>query len=270
MTIDPTMTWRGNDSLRDVYIISGSTYGDINFYDSGVVSMMAGKTSKGIYRTYLMFMDLYANLKGNYIDSASLTMYETASSKSGQTISAHKVNSSWKSAELTWNERPLCNTSYYSTLKTTGNAGTARSLDLTSYVRSVAKGSISNYGIMLRNQDEGSSSYGQFYGARHGTSTKRPKLSVVYYSKPATASDVSVSPLYGKEGSDVTLKWSGITSSHLSYIQYRVARVDLSGNEQETFCKTSNFKAARSEMAARTSTDRALYGVPYSLRARAI
>lgn len=34
--------------------------------------------------------------------------------------------------------------------------------------------------------------------------------------------------------------------------------------------RTSNFKAARSEMAARTSTDRALYGVPYSLRARAI
>lgn len=49
VTIDPTMTWKGNDSLRDVYVISGSTYGDINFYDSGVVAAMAGKTSKGIY-----------------------------------------------------------------------------------------------------------------------------------------------------------------------------------------------------------------------------
>lgn len=233
VTIDPTLTWKGDDSLRDVYVISGSTYGDINFYDSGVVSMMAGKTSKGVYRTYLMFMDLYANTKGKYIDSATLTMYETASSKSGQTISAHKVNKSWKSTELTWNSRPSCNTSYYSSVKTTGTTGKARTLDLTTYVKNVASGSISNYGIMLRNQSE-TSSYGQFYGARHGTAANRPKLSVVYYDKPTLASKVTVSPEYGQKGSEVTVNWSGITSKSLDYIQYRIARVDSNGDEVET------------------------------------
>ena len=34
VTIDPTTTWRSDPWIKDAYVIKGSTYGDINFYDS--------------------------------------------------------------------------------------------------------------------------------------------------------------------------------------------------------------------------------------------
>ncbi len=52
VTIDPTTTWKGNDKLRDVYVISGSKYGDGNFYAEGTNVMPAGKNSTGVHRTY--------------------------------------------------------------------------------------------------------------------------------------------------------------------------------------------------------------------------
>lgn len=70
VVIDPTIKWTGNTDLGDVYILSGSTYKDYNFYTSGVTVMNAGKASKGIYRTYLAFKDMKSKIKGNYVDSA--------------------------------------------------------------------------------------------------------------------------------------------------------------------------------------------------------
>ena len=53
--------------------------------------MMAGKSKQGVCRTYLRFKDFTAKIKGKYVDSATLTMYETGSSQSGQTIEARRV-----------------------------------------------------------------------------------------------------------------------------------------------------------------------------------
>ena len=106
VVIDPTIKWTGNTDLGDVYILSGSTYKDYNFYTSGVTVMNAGKASKGIYRTYLAFKDMKSKIKGNYVDSAILTMYETANSTKGQTVQAYRVKEAWERSKVTWNKRP--------------------------------------------------------------------------------------------------------------------------------------------------------------------
>lgn len=182
VVIDPTIKWTGNTDLGDVYILSGSTYKDYNFYTSGVTVMNAGKASKGIYRTYLAFKDMKSKIKGNYVDSAILTMYETANSTKGQTVQAYRVKEAWERSKVTWNNRPGYNT-LYSTVKTTGKAKTARTLDLTSFARGLANDSIVNYGVMLKGADE-TGKYAEFVGSRNSTTSLRPKMVVTYYDKP--------------------------------------------------------------------------------------
>lgn len=121
-----------------------------NFYDSGITAMMAGKASKGIYRTYLRFKDFTAKIKNKYVDTATLTMYETGDSTSGQTIEARRVTSNWSRPGLTWSNRPGYSTNYGS-VTTTGTTHKARSINLTKYARECANGSITSYGVMLKN-----------------------------------------------------------------------------------------------------------------------
>ena len=94
VTIDPTVSWTGSTNFWDVYVINGS-YKNTNFYDSGITAMMAGKAKQGVYRTYLRFKDFTKKIEGKYVDSATLTMYETGSSQSGQTIEARRVTGGW-------------------------------------------------------------------------------------------------------------------------------------------------------------------------------
>lgn len=223
ITIDPTVTWKGSTDFWDVYVINGS-YKNTNFYDSGVTAMMAGKASKGTYRTYLRFKDFTAKIKNKYVDSATLTMYETGDSTSGQTIEARRVTSNWSRPGLTWSNRPGYSTNYGS-VKTTGTIHKSRAINLTKYARECANGSITSYGVMLKNADE-TKKYGQFYSSRYSNASYRPKMSVTYYDGPTTPTSASVTPQYLKKGQTLTAKWAGISSKSLNRVEYRVATYD--------------------------------------------
>ena len=220
VTIDPTVSWTGSTDFWDVYVINGS-YKDTNFYDNGVTVMMAGKSKQGVCRTYLRFKDFTAKIKGKYVDSATLTMYETGSSQSGQTIEARRVTENWTRPGLKWSNRPGYSTNY-GNVKTTGTAKKTRSINLTEYARQCASGKITSYGVMLKNADE-TKSYGQFYSSR--ASLNRPKMSVTYYDGPTTASSVSVTPQYVNNNNQKTLhvSWAGISSHSLNRVEYRIA-----------------------------------------------
>lgn len=238
VTIDPTATWSGKSDIGDVYVLNGSSYKSTNFYDSGVVVVNAGKGSKGVFRTYMKFVDLTTKIKGYYVDSAKLNLYETANSNSGQTVQAYRVKDSFKCGDITWNNRPGYDT-LYSSVKSTGKYKTLRSLDLTAYARGVANGSLKNYGIMLKGASE-TGHYCEFVGSRHSTSSLRPKLTVVYYDKPTTATSVSATPKYLKKGNALKVTWSGITSKSLAYVQYRLATCEEDWTQIETVVNYSS------------------------------
>lgn len=221
VTIDPTVTWKGSTDFWDVYVLNGS-YKNTNFYDSGVTTIMAGKAKQGLYRTYLRFKDFTAKIKNKYVDSATLTLYETGNSQKGQTIAARKVDANWSRPGLTWSNRPGYSTSY-GTTTTTGTTHKARTINLTQYARQCASGKITSYGIMLRNADE-EKSYGQFYSSRYSNATYRPKMSVTYYDGPTTAATAVVTPAYvGKNTHAIKLSWTGISSKSLDRVEYRLA-----------------------------------------------
>ena len=88
------------------------------------------------------------------------------------------------------------------------------------------------YGLLFKAGSESSSSYVRFYGAR--ASSHVPKLKVVYYDAPTTASAVTAkcssdaNRSYLKSGESLKVSWAGISAHALSYVQYRIT--DASGN----------------------------------------
>lgn len=234
VTIDPTLTWKNDANLCDVCVCSGSDYKDTNYYGTSTtcVNMKSGKGTKGIYRTYIKFVDLGTAVKNRYVEKAVFSMYETAYSGKGQTVQAYRVTGSWGKTTLKWSNRPGF-TNLYDTVTSTATNKKLRQLDLTQYCRGLAKSSFSNYGIMLKGADE-TGKYCEFHGSRYSTNTSlRPKLVITYYEKPATATSASVTPAYIKPGGTYTLEWSGITAHALDYTQYKIARYNASTGEDD-------------------------------------
>ena len=222
--IDPTVTWRKSESVADTYVYSNAP--STNYHSSSIKKLGVGKGKYGTYRSYIKVLPLRGGVKGKYVTAARLVVYESASSNTGRTIGAYGVKASWRVKDITWNNRPGFYAAVLGTAKTNGNAGHAVSLTVTDYVRDVANGSKTNYGLMLKNTTEPSSSYAEFCATTHGTATHRPKLVVSYTDGPSKASSVSVNKTYVKRNEDVKVSWTGIKSAALASVQYRVAQID--------------------------------------------
>ncbi|MDY3374185.1 MAG: DNRLRE domain-containing protein [Terrisporobacter othiniensis] len=252
--IDPTITWSGDSNIIDTYIISGTKYGDINFYDSGTTAFPVGRGSNGIYRSLIKGRKLASTVDGKYVHKATLTMYETSNNDASNIVRAYRIIDNWSEKTVTWNSKPRYNTSdgYYGTVTSTGTLYKARVMDLTNYARKVANKSITDHGLMLKSSDEGTTTgkYSKFFGSRHSGTDIRPKFTVEYYDGPTTASSVKLSSNYLKVGQTFKLDWSGINSKSLNRIEYRIA----SYNDSDGAVGSDIFKYADSPSLGKTSS----------------
>jgi len=242
VTVDPSITWTGDSNLIDTYILSNSKYADMNFYNSGTTAFPIGYTSSmGTCRSLIRSLDLLDTVKNKYVESATLTMYETSSCDKNMTVNAYRIIDSWTKKNVTWNNKPRYNTSsgIMGTVKTTGTLYKARVMDLTTYARGLANGTYStDKGLMLKTNSDTTSSAGycKFYGSRHASSTLRPKFTVEYYDGPTIPSSIKLSKSYLKPNNTTTLTWSGIESKALDKVEYRV----LSYNDKTKETGTTN------------------------------
>lgn len=246
ITIDPTNTWRGDSEVKDVYVISGSKYGDTNFYESGTTKMPSGKNDTGTHRTYIKFINLKTITKGYSVGSAKFTVYETGTGASKQSIGAYRVTESWTTSKLTYNNRPTSSTCY-DTITTQKTAKTAHTFDLTKFAKAVADETITNYGIQLYNKTS-DPSYACFHGSR--ASSYKPKLVVTYYSVPTKASSVSLSASATKKSSNVKLTFSGITGDATVTKKYKIQKYNI-----DTWKDTSYSGTATSGMSLPSLSD---------------
>lgn len=233
--IDPTTTWGTDPVIYDAYVIKGSTYGDTNFFSDSVSLQCTGNASQGIMRQYMMMLDFYVILKGYCVTSVKLHLYESGAYTAGNRIQVRYPTTPWSLYTLTWNNQPSCSAPI-ATATTVGKLNSEVVLDITAYVRGLAAGTLRNYGIMYHNVNE-SSGFNKFYGARNSVASKRPKLVVNYVDGPTAPTTVSISSSCVKPGENVTLNWSGITTSYLEYVQYRIT--DSNGTNIVSY---SNYK----------------------------
>ena len=229
VTIDPTVTWRGNDMIRDTYVVYGSGYAGTNFYDTSSTKMPVGTDSTGRHRSLFKILNLKSEIEGMSVASAVLTLYESGTGVSGQTIRANRITEDWTVSTVTWNTQPAWNTAAYTAQGvTTGTKNAAFTLDCTAFAKNVSNG-ISNYGLILRNMTD-DPDYACFWGSRYATTAYKPKLVVTYYDAPTTSTSAYTSKAkngsyedtkYFKDNEPVYLSWSGATAYSISEIQYR-------------------------------------------------
>ncbi|MEG0097725.1 MAG: DNRLRE domain-containing protein, partial [Cetobacterium sp.] len=254
VTIDPTVTWSGDSNIIDTYIISGTKYGDTNFYSSGTTAFPVGRGTNGVHRALIKGRKLASTVDGKYVHKATLTMYETSNNDVSNVVRAYRMIKDWNEKTVTWNNRPDYSTSdgYYGTVTTTGTLYKARVMDLTNYARKVANKSITDYGLVLRSSDEGvtTGKYSKFFGSRHAGTDIRPKFTVEYYDGPTTASTLKLSSSYLKVGETFKLDWAGIDSKSLSRVEYRIAPY----NDADGVVGSDLFKYAESPNLGATSS----------------
>lgn len=235
VVIDPTITWNGTTDLPEAYVLNKSK--TTNYFSSGVKTFSVGKGSQGVFRTYLRAKELKSAIKGKYIDSAVLTIYENGSNiVGGIGINVYPAKEYFKCGAVTWDNQPYGTGTTVCTFQSKGKEGSKHELNLKQWAQNVARGSgngYENYGLYFRvsSANEDKSSYVRFYGAR---SDKKPSLKVVYYDAPKTASSVTAkcnsdaNRNYLKSGESLKVSWAGISAHALSYVQYRIT--DASGN----------------------------------------
>jgi len=145
--------------------------------------LLAGTRAMGIYRSYLQF-DLASLPDDAVILDARLGLYYYSSitTVTGR-IGTYLVEESWGEGTITWNNQPALSATTEDDLSLTGASVNAF---VYWYIGDVVKGwwdgSIPNYGIMLREVDEGGwYAWKYFWSSDSGNASIRPKLEIAYY-----------------------------------------------------------------------------------------
>lgn len=217
VTIDPTVTFEGNDEVRDVYIKSG--YPNTNFYSSDTRLMPVGYGSELISRTLVKFPGLQSAISGKIIRAAGFHAKEHDNSSTFCNVKVWRITESWASNTVTWNNRPSIS-DFSNDIET--NTGSAWHLwSVTELVAKWANGQWSNYGLMMRATVENSSNYDDYYGSRTTSTDYRPYLNV-NYENPSTLNYATVidSPDTGTNAgySEAEISFSKVTGAYNYYL----------------------------------------------------
>ena len=171
----------GKDSFVLEAFPDNASQADPLFY---VALVIAGNSPGEDCRTYLQF-DLSSIPATAVVTSASLELYHDLSDASGASgpVGAYQVTSDWNDATLTWNNQPISADTAEDVVTVTFPAThNFISWDITNLGQDWHDGSVTNYGVMLRDTDESSSDgWKWFYSADWGTAAERPKLAITYY-----------------------------------------------------------------------------------------
>ncbi len=157
--------------------------GDTDENQGDYYQLIAGSRGWGFYRAYLQF-SLDSLPENAVITSAKLGLCYCDSAISIQTpIGAYLVLGSWSESTITWDNQPACATTPEVTVNM--SAATSHSFiywTITNIVKGWWNGSITNYGLMLRD-DEMWWDWKYFWSSDYGNASYRPML-VIYYFDP--------------------------------------------------------------------------------------
>lgn len=237
VTIDPTISWYGTSQIFDAYVISGSRYGNTNFYESGTKVMPVGKNSTGTHMTFVKIKDLKSTIYGSSISYAEFAACETGTGAANQSVGVYRVQSDWNPSTIRYNNKPGIGTCLSSSITTRANY-TRHYFDITLWARQLSLGQNPDYGLALYNTSSG---YACFYGSR--ASAYIPYLSVIYHPVPTAPETVTLSRADNgtftetssfEELEPLYTSWSGGTAFQIAEVQYKIDAADDGTNSPES------------------------------------
>ena len=192
--LDPSVTVSGYSYTYDACICS--VYPNTNYCNDD--NLRSGyDTDYGQRRSLLRFYfnSNVSSISGSSVTSATLKVYRH--SGAAPNMYAHKVNSSWDSSTVTWNNSPDYSTSYVSSVSQhIGNNW--YSMSITSMVSGWLSGSLYNYGVELidNNENNTDNMHWSTYYSSEGSSSYCPVLTITYNSGGSGSSSCGLMKYY--------------------------------------------------------------------------
>lgn len=210
VVIDPTIN--DYDVIRDTFV--ASLFPSTSY--SSLTKMYTGSDPYyyGTMRSMTQFT-LPSLPSDSKILSAYFNAYQTQVDSTTVSVDLYRITSSW-TGSATWNTQPSIGTSAESTVTSNTN-GTYWQWNITQLSKDWYNGVQSNYGIMLKQQNEATSPFRAFNTVNTGTNT--PKLTINYWVDPIGTEDFwsctedGVNPANGNlihQANDVSITGIGI------------------------------------------------------------
>lgn len=171
------------DSMVGKDVVIWDTLPDQNFGDAWTIYVgyePAGNILRAIVRFDLSNLPLTAVV----IDADLGFYYYSSLPSASSSIGVHQVTETWLEDLITWNNQP----SSFSVAEKTTSIPADGTFDfiywnITDLAKGWQDGSISNYGILLRDTDESTiRARKYFYSSDHYNASQRPKLEIDYYT----------------------------------------------------------------------------------------
>jgi len=141
-----------------------------------------GNSATSVYRTYIKFGLGTVPATAVVLD-ADLMLYRYGGSGTDSfMVGLHQVTSAWDEGTITWNIQPTCSADAEITSNITATIAW-KYWDIDSLVQAWLDGSITNYGVVLRDTDEASvNTIAWFWTSDYTSDTSKfPKLVISYY-----------------------------------------------------------------------------------------
>ena len=178
VTIDPDVSAsRVRQNIIDNYVWEGHGNQDENL-DRMYIGNKSGKRA----RAYFKYKTMPTIPSNATITAATQRVNILSGTTSANKANAYKVDSDWDSGTITWSNKPAASTKLASNIS--HHSMSYYSFSCLSAVKAWYNGSTtgkkSNYGIMMRYNDETISDYNSFYSSDCSTESKRPLLKITY------------------------------------------------------------------------------------------
>ncbi|MCJ7789090.1 MAG: DNRLRE domain-containing protein [Candidatus Atribacteria bacterium] len=151
-------------------------------YGTLTYCVVGNTTATATTRTYIQF-DLSTVPANAVVVDADLKLYHGTNDSDNFTIGLYEVTSDWDEDTTDWDNQPTCSVDAEITSDIITAAITWESWDIDTLVQVWLDGSITNYGVVLKDTDESSvNTFATFVTSDYMTDpTKRPELVIDYY-----------------------------------------------------------------------------------------
>lgn len=210
----------------------------------------------GCEKRGIVIFDLSSIPSGAQVTSATLHLHEYSPLGSTRTIGVHRVTSSWTEGGVTWNSRDgttdwgtaggdFISTSTDEKSISWIDGSKWDSWDVTSDASAFVSGTYSNYGWIIKDENESADGdfYWQFKSKEHSSSDLRPKLEVIY--RLVTSCDVNGNEVNQfAPGESVYVKAEGLAAS----TSYKIWLQDNPVSEGETLVAGEDDSGAQEDV----------------------
>ena len=142
-------------------------------YPQLMVNYGAGRTVRGIVE----FTGLSAIAKGSTINTAVIELYSRANSPRDN-FGLYRITAAWQEMVVTWSNQPAHFATAYA--KVSVPSPGFYKWDVKTLVAEWVAETYTNYGVILKRDNEAGSSWPYFCSSDYGTATWRPKITVDY------------------------------------------------------------------------------------------